>query len=123
MISFEIDDINEMNGSLKAFLEYLESENVDADSVFDSRLVSCELISNVLKHCGETAYFNGSLTCEEVIIAVRGGTPVGIISQPALPDIFAESGRGLYIVNAVSGGNVRVQGDKVIVTIKRRNIF
>lgn len=120
MISFKVDDLGKMNGFLKEFLDYLESENVSADCVFDSRLVSCELISNVLKHCGEAAYFSGSLTGEEVIIKVCGDRSDGVIPQPSLPEVLAESGRGLYIVNAVSGGNVNVSGNKITVIIKRK---
>ena len=120
MISFKVDDLRDMNGFLKEFLDYLESENVDADCVFDSRLVSCELISNVIKHCGEAAYFCGSLTGDELVINVRGGRSVGIVPKPTLPEALAESGRGLYIVNAVSGGNVSVNGNKITVIIKRR---
>ena len=120
MISFKVDDLREMNASLKKFLDYLESENVDADCVFDSRLVSCELISNVLKHCGEAAYFNGTLTCEEVVIDVRSERSMGVIPKSTLPEALAESGRGLYIVNAVSGGNVSINGNKVTVIIKRK---
>lgn len=120
MISFKVDDLNEMNAFLQEFLDYLESENVSADCVFDSRLVSCELISNVLKHCGEAAYFHGSLTGDEVVIKVSGERSFGVIPKPSLPEVLAESGRGLYIVNAVSGGNVSVNGNKVTVIIKRR---
>lgn len=120
MISFKIDDLREMNNFLKEFLDYLESENVDADCVFDSRLVSCELISNVIKHCGEAAYFCGSLTGEGVEINVRGGRATGNVVHPTLPEALAESGRGLYIINAVSGGNVSVDGNKITVIIKRR---
>ncbi len=121
MISFKVDDLGKMNGFLKEFLDYLESENVSADCVFDSRLVSCELISNVLKHCGEAAYFSGSLTCDEVIIKVCGERSDGVIPpKPSLPEVLAESGRGLYIVNEVSGGNVNVSGNKVTVIIKRK---
>ena len=119
MISFKVDDLKNMNAFLKPFLDYLESENVDADCVFDCRLVSCELISNVIKHCGESAHFNGYLTGEEVVINVQGSS-TAVIPKPSLPEALAESGRGLYIINAVSGGNIRVQGNKITVILKRK---
>lgn len=120
MISFKVDDLKDMNAFLKEFINYLESENVDADCVFDSRLVSCELISNVLKHCGEAAHFSGYLSGDEVVISVHGESDTGVIPAPTLPEALAESGRGLYIINEVSGGNIRVQGNKVTVVIKRK---
>lgn len=120
MISFKVDDLKDMNSFLKLFSDYLERENVDADCVFDSRLVSCELISNVLKHCGKPAHFFGYLNGDDVVIKVHGERTVGVIPAPTLPDALAESGRGLYIINAVSDGNVSVQGNKVTVVIKRK---
>ena len=120
MISFKVVDLKDMHSFLKQFSDYLESENVDADCVFDSRLVSCELISNVLKHCGGAAHFDGYLKGDEVVINVYGERTVGVIPAPSLPDALAESGRGLYIINAVSGGNVSVQGNKVTVILKRK---
>ncbi len=120
MITFKVENLREMNPSLKDFLEYLQSQNVDEDDVFDSRLVSCELISNVLKHCGETAHFSGFLNGDEIIIKVSGENSFSSIPKPTLPDVFAESGRGLYIINAVSGGNVTVCGNGVVVVLKRK---
>ena len=120
MISFTVERLKDMNSFLKQFLDYLESENVDADCVFDSRLVSCELIANVLRHCGEAAHFCGCLNGDEVVITVHGERTVGVIPAPSLPEALAEGGRGLYIINAVSGGNVSIQGNKVTVILKRK---
>lgn len=122
MITFEIDDIKEMNAELWRFIEYLEGSGVDADSVFDSRLVSCELITNVLRHCGGSALFSGILSDGEITITVCSSSPTGKISVPDLPEVFAESGRGLYIVNAISGGNVKIAGGNVTVKILTKNI-
>ncbi|MDE7400605.1 MAG: ATP-binding protein [Clostridia bacterium] len=117
MITFEIDDISEMNAELFRFIKYLEGRGVNADAVFDSRLVSCELITNVIRHCGCSALFSGMLTDGEITITVRASSPTGEISVPELPEVLAESGRGLYIVNALSGGNVKITGGNVTVKI------
>lgn len=118
MITFEIDDISEMNAELWQFIKYLERGGVNADAVFDSRLVSCELITNVLRHCGCSALFSGMLSDGEITITVRASSPSGeVITVPDLPEVLAESGRGLYIVNALSGGNVKITGGNVTVKI------
>lgn len=117
MITFKVDDIKNMNDELFKFLRYLEGEGVSADAVFDSRLVSCELITNVLRHCGGTAWFEGNLSGGEIIITVSASAPGGRICVPNLPDALAESGRGLYIVKAVSGGNITIDGGDVTVKI------
>ncbi len=117
MITFEVDDLKIMNTRLWRFLEYLETNGVDADAVFDSRLISCELITNVLRHCGGTACFSGVLRNGEIEITVCASCPSGEIKIPDLPGVLAESGRGLYIINALSGGNVSIAGGKVTVKI------
>lgn len=120
MIKFEVSDIKNMNAAMQDFAEFLKDGDVCEDDVFDSRLVGCELISNVLRHCGEKAVFSGVITGDEIIINVASVNSGGFVLRPALPDVFAESGRGLYIINEVSGGNIRMDDNAVIVTIKRR---
>lgn len=119
MINFTVGAIGVMNEKLRRFIEYMESENVDDDAVFDSRLVSCELITNALRHCGSAALFCGTVNDDDVVISVRAENPCGAIKVPSLPDVLSESGRGLYIVNAISGGNVVISGGNVTVVIKR----
>ncbi|MGN1104246.1 MAG: hypothetical protein ACI4QI_05155 [Candidatus Coproplasma sp.] len=119
MIEFEVCEIDEMNGELNKFVKYLQSAKVDDDAVFYSRLVSCELITNVLRHCSGSAEFCAELSDSGVKITVCASKPNGVIAIPALPDVLEESGRGLYIVNAVSGGNVFINGGNVTVIIKR----
>ncbi len=119
MIDFVVYGIDEMNGELNRFVDYLHTADVDDDAVFYSRLVSCELITNVLRHCSGAAQFCAELTEGGVKITVCASAPSGRIAIPALPDVLAESGRGLYIVNEVSGGNVFINGGNVTVVIKR----
>lgn len=121
MIKFAVDGIKEMNGELNRFVEYLQESMVDDDAVFYSRLVSCELITNVLRHCKGVARFCAELSESGVTITVCASSPSGVIVIPTLPDVLAESGRGLYIVNEVSGGNVKIDGGNVTVVIKRQS--
>lgn len=117
MITFEVDDIREMNTELAHFLRYLQGLGIDEDAVFDSRLISCELITNVLRHCGGSACFSGVFDNGEIVITVCAEKPAGEICVPDLPSALAEGGRGLYIVNAVSGGNVFISGGSVTVKL------
>ena len=55
MITFKVDDLKEMSASLKAFAEALRGFGVAEEDIFASRLVSSELISNVIIHGGEGA--------------------------------------------------------------------
>lgn len=118
MITFKVDNLINMNALLQDFIEFLESENVAEDAVFDSRLVSCELITNVIRHCGEIACFRGGIDGDKIVIGVSSRSSGGIPVKPVLPDVFAESGRGLYIVNTICNGDMRVEGNEICVKIK-----
>ncbi len=119
MITFRVGDIKKLNDCLKPFLDYLRSADVDDDVVFDSRLVSCELISNVIRHLGEEAEFKGTLDADRIVITVSSeGTDCSKL-KAGLPDVLAEGGRGLYIIKAICSG-ITSEGCSVSVSIKRR---
>lgn len=120
MITFKVDNLKNMNGELSAFIEFLKAHHVDDEDVFLSRLVSCELISNVIRHGGETAEFKGELLVDKISITVTAQSQSGINLTPARPSVFAEGGRGLYIINAVSmNGIERLSDGELRVYIKR----
>lgn len=119
MITFKVDNLKNMNDCLKPFLDFLRSFGVTDDDVFDSRLVSCELITNVIRHLGETANFEGGVKGDKIVITVSSENTDGTKLPATLPDVFAESGRGLYIVRAICCGNVESDGCCVKVYIKR----
>lgn len=119
MIKFELDDIRDLNARLNCFIDYLENFGVDDDGVFYSRLVACELLTNALRHSGGTACFSGLFSDGDVVITVRTDKAVDGLKIPSLPDALQESGRGLYIINAVSDGNVVFEGGNVTVTLKK----
>ncbi len=121
MITFKIDDLKNMNAALKAFCDELKVSNVADDTVFDSRLVSCELISNVLRHGGIEAVFTGEVCGGCVRITVSSEQFGKINPESPLPeDVFAESGRGLYIVRTLCHGDITVNGGEIKVTLKNK---
>ncbi len=120
MIKFEVDNLTSMEYELRAFAEYLKSEGLAEEDVFFSRLASCELISNVIRHGGEAAKFCGELFPDRISITVTADCQRGVDLDPPMPEPFAESGRGLYIINAVSlGGIERGKNGELKVYIKR----
>ena len=120
MINFEVDDIHNMNANLAKFIDYLNKGGLDGDCVFFSRLIACELITNALRYTGGAAQFSGEIDGDEVIITVRSQGVDTHLKIPNLPEVLAESGRGLYIINAISGGNVTFSNGDVTVKMKWR---
>ena len=118
-IRFRVDNLKNMNARLKTFADRLSVTGVSPDDVFATRLVSCELITNVIIHGGEAADFQAEVGGERILITVRADSLKDIRLDGERPSPLAESGRGMYIVRALSGGEV-VNGDGVIsVVIKR----
>lgn len=106
MVTFKVENLKDMNARLKAFAEFLRLSDVCDDDIFASRLVSCELISNVIIHSGEAAEFTGEILSDRISITVLASGLDGVNLHPALPDVLAESGRGMYIINSVCLGDV-----------------
>ncbi len=120
MITFTVSDLKKMNGALGEFCDELRTCNVDDDRVFESKLVSCELISNVLRHGGVEAQFTGRVSSEYIEITVTSECFGKINPRAELPDVFSESGRGLYIVRTLCRGEITVNGGEIKVILKRQ---
>lgn len=121
-VEFTVDNLKNMNALLRGFAEYLLSEQISEEDVFLSRLVSSELISNVIRHGGEAAEFRGELLPDKISISVTAECQKGVDINPpsAAPCVFSEGGRGIFIINAVSlGGIERGEGGELKVYIKR----
>lgn len=101
MVSFKVDNLKNMNAELKVFLDFLRAEGVCDDDIFASRLVACELITNVIRHGGDEACFTGCLQEGSIEITVTAESLRGLNLNRPIPDIFCENGRGLYIVNCI----------------------
>lgn len=121
MITFKVDDLKKMSAELREFAEFLRVSGVSDDDIFASRLVSCELITNVIRHGGDVAYFTGALSCDGITITVAAESLKGVDLKGNPPDVFAESGRGLYIVRSFIDGDIeRSDSGEIKVFITRR---
>ena len=121
-ITFKVDNLKNMRSMLKAFAETLKAEGVAEDDIFAGKLVSCELITNVIRHGRDEAEFSGTLTGEEIIITVTADSFKGVNLNRPVPDVFAESGRGLYIVKSLCRGEIECsdRGDIKVVIPRRK---
>lgn len=119
MISFKVDNLKNMNSELKAFVEFLRVAGASDDDIFAGKLVSCELITNVIRHGGDEAEFTGTINGDRIIITVAAESLGGVDLCGSVPDVFAESGRGLYIVRSFCREIERC-GCKVRAVIERK---
>lgn len=117
-VAFKVDNLNNMSSALSDFADFLRGQQFVDEDVFASRLVSCELITNVIRHSGEEAEFVAELFPDKIIIKVMAKGLDGVNIRTEVPDVFAESGRGLYIIRCFGEIETVAEGG-LAVCIKR----
>ena len=119
MINFKVDNLKSMKENLADFVEFLRLSGANDEDIFASKLISCELITNVIRHGGDEAEFTGTIAGDKIIITVAADSLKDInLNRPA-PDVFAENGRGLYIVKSFCCELCRGESGEVRVVIRR----
>lgn len=119
MVTFKVDNLKKMKSELKAFADFLRNSGCNEDEVFAGKLVSCELITNVIRHGRDEAEFKGELSGDRIIITVTAESFKDVDLSRPVPDVFAESGRGLYIVKSL-GEIERGDSGQIKVEISRK---
>lgn len=119
MVNFKVDNLKNMGLQIKKFVDFLRLSGADDEDIFASKLVSCELITNVIRHGGEEAEFEGYLSGEKIIISVTAESFKNVEFRSSPPDVFSENGRGLYIIKSICGDIERGERGEIKVAIMR----
>jgi signal transduction histidine kinase len=97
--TFAAEDAAEAQGMREAFLAYLRARGARGD-YGAAAVIFGELVGNVVRHApgriAITVEWNGSTPMLSVRDFGPGFAPAP--QPPSLPDPFAESGRGLYLI-------------------------
>lgn len=67
----EVKNFEALRAAMKQLCDFLEERDVPEDSVFDSKLVVSELVSNVLQHSDGTAFLEGEIRGNFIELKVR----------------------------------------------------
>jgi len=98
---FEIKNSDALQNAWNTLCSFLTEHNASNDGVFNSKLVVYELVGNVLRHSSGVATVQGEVENGYVKIEVRSSLPFVPPAQSRCSDVYAESGRGLFIVDKV----------------------
>ena len=98
---FEIEDFNALKAALNSLCNGLSQREVPTETVYDSKLVAAELLSNALRHGGGKAFFSVDIEQEVISISVRSLRAYRPPDKSILSGIECEHGRGLYIVDTL----------------------
>lgn len=103
---FKIDDYDSFKAAIDEICAFLSSRAVAEERVFDCKLVSHELIGNVLQHSGGGAVLEVELDDAYIRLTVRAEKPFCPPDKGECPQTDAERGRGLYLVDCVCAERV-----------------
>lgn len=116
MATYFIRDNLTLKRALREWQEELSVRGVDETCLFHCRLVFSELASNALRHAGGNAKIEGLFFENRVEITAysAGNLPP---ENSRCSSVYAESGRGLFLIDSVSARreNTTDGGVKVVV--------
>lgn len=118
---FEIDDYNALKTALDTLCTGLLQQNVPQETVFDSKLVANELLSNALRHGGGKAFFSVDVDGDTISLSVRSLHTFRPPDESIPASLESESGRGLYLVDRIveTRGYSEDRGTSVIIRIRK----
>ncbi|MFQ9737252.1 MAG: ATP-binding protein [Christensenellaceae bacterium] len=100
----EVKNFEALKEAMKELCDFLAESDVPEDSVFDSKLVVSELVSNVLQHSDGVASLESEIRGEFIELKVRSSVRFCPPEESRCSEVYAESGRGLFIVDNVCTG-------------------
>ncbi len=111
---FEIRDYDSFKLAVEDFCRFLASHGIPEEKIFDSKLVLHELLGNVLQHSGGGASLQAEIVEEFIRIAVRAENVFRPPTEGRCADLFAERGRGLFLVDKVSERTYTKEGEILV---------
>ena len=117
-MKFEIKDIETMQQSVADFCRFLSNFGLSEDNIFSCRLVANELLGNILRHAKGEASLHGDIEKEFVVLTIRSSSTFIPPKTSVCSDVYAESGRGLFLVDSVCAERITAPNGDVLVKIK-----
>ena len=117
-VIFEIDDYLSMQDAIAQFCLFLAQNEVSDERVFDSRLVANELVGNVLRHSRGKAKLCGDIRNGFVELTVFSSVSYIPPKRAQNAEIYAEHGRGLYLVDSVCHERTMTKDGGILVRIR-----
>lgn len=106
---------------LEEWTEFLAKEQVQGDAVFNSKLIIDELAGNVIKHTRGEASVKGKVEDGYIRLQVYSSVPYTLPKESFCSEVFAENGRGLFIVDRLCSSRTNTEdgGIEIIIQIKK----
>ncbi|MBO5240925.1 MAG: ATP-binding protein [Clostridia bacterium] len=115
---FQINDYASLREAIEDVSRFLNEKDVPSERVFDARLVVNELIGNVFRHAKSTARLGVELNGGFLELHVLSEIPFIPPTISKRAEVFAENGRGLFLVDSVSEERSLTEEGGILVRIK-----
>ena len=99
---FQIDNYASLREATEKINKWLTEQNVSQERLFDIRLVMSELVGNVLRHAKTVARLGVEIDGAFLEVRVYSQTTFVPPTVSKKVEVFAENGRGLFLVDSVS---------------------
>lgn len=97
----EVKNYEALKEAIDKLCDFLSAGNVPDDSVFDSKLVVSELVNNIFRHSDGVASLESEIRGDYIELKIHSSAYFCPPEESSCSDVFAESGRGLFIVDSV----------------------
>ncbi len=114
---FKVKDCAAMQEALSALCAFLEGCQIPTEKVFDAKLVACELMSNALKYAGGETGVESDIKNGSIELKIYSKQFFALPKAVVCADLFAEHGRGLYLVHKLCKGKMNAEEDGIRVII------
>ncbi len=118
MIIFKVPDLTALQTALEELTNFLTESGISGERVFDSKLVACELLENVLRHTDSQTELQGEIKDGHIELKIFSNVPFETPKKIVCSDVFCEHGRGLFLVNELCEGQIASEIDGIRVKLK-----
>ena len=115
---FQVKDFASLQTALDGLCQFLAEWGVAQEKGFDCKLVACELVGNVLKYTNGHAGLRAEMMDGGVRLKALSETFFQLPEHIVCSGLYAEGGRGLFLVNSLCEGQVSAEEDGIVAMIK-----
>lgn len=115
---FKVKDYDALQEALSALCAFLEGGKIPQERVFDAKLIACELMGNALKYAGGETGVESQIKEDCIELKIYSKQFFAIPKNVVCADLFAEHGRGLFLVHELCKGQMIAEEDGIRVRME-----
>lgn len=105
-----ITDLATLSEGKERLVQFLTEHAVSESATFAGKLVLCELVGNILRHSTAFAEVESKIEQGFLELTVRSSDCYLPPETSRCSDVYAEGGRGLFIVDSICHSRTAIKG-------------